>query len=83
MPNSFTSTAVSESCGAASRRCNSVVLPLPRKPVITFTGIESYPTRSRGMSALLGDAVPCILSGIALLGARHIRPGQVLEAIAV
>jgi hypothetical protein len=36
-----------------------------------------------GMAALLGGAVPCILSGIALLGARHIRPGQVLEAIAV
>ena len=29
-----------------------------------------------GMAALLGGAVPCILSGIALLGARHIRPGQ-------
>ncbi len=47
-----------------------------------LTGLQSIGL-TLGMAALLGGAVPCILSGIALLGARHIRPGQVLEAIAV
>jgi hypothetical protein len=48
-----------------------------------LTGPQSSLGPSVAMSALLGGAVPCILSGIALLGARHIRPGQTLEAIAV
>ncbi len=38
---------------------------------------------SIGAAAVLGGAVPCILSGLALLGARQIEPGQTLEAIGV
>jgi hypothetical protein len=34
-------------------------------------------------AALIGGAVPIVLSGLALLGARHIKPGQTLEGIAV
>lgn len=37
---------------------------------------------SIGGAAVLGGAVPCILSGVTLIGARRIRPGQALEAIA-
>lgn len=33
-------------------------------------------------AALLGGAVPVIISGITLLGARRIRPGQTLEQVA-
>src|SRR5882757_2767019 len=40
-PNSLISTAVSASAGSASRRCNSVVLPEPRKPVIRLTGVKT------------------------------------------
>src|SRR5579883_297597 len=35
------STAASLNSGAVNRRCSSVVLPLPRKPVITLTGRRS------------------------------------------
>jgi hypothetical protein len=34
-------TAVSDSAGSSSSRCNSVVLPEPRKPVINVTGVKS------------------------------------------
>jgi MFS family permease len=37
---------------------------------------------SLGNAAVLGGAVPCILSGLALLGARRILPGQALQTIA-
>ena len=37
---------------------------------------------SVGNAAVVGGAVPCILSGLALFGARRIRPGQTLQAIA-
>ncbi len=37
-PNSLTITAVRASAGSRSRFASSVVLPLPRKPVITETG---------------------------------------------
>ncbi len=37
-----------------------------------LTGLQSIGL-TLGMAALLGGAVPCILSGIAVLGARHIR----------
>ena len=38
-PNSLMITAVRENSGLLSRRASSVVLPLPRKPVSTETGI--------------------------------------------
>ncbi len=38
---------------------------------------------SVSIAALLGGAVPIILSGLTLLGARRIKPGQTLEGIAV
>src|ERR1700736_3391052 len=40
-PNSLIKTAVSDSAGSSSSRCNSVVLPEPRKPVISVTGVKS------------------------------------------
>src|SRR6202047_4861287 len=40
-PNSLINTAVSDSAGSSSSRCNSVVLPEPRKPVINVTGVKS------------------------------------------
>src|SRR6202012_3482960 len=40
-PNSFTSTAVRASSGCRSRWFSSVVLPAPRKPVSTVTGVVS------------------------------------------
>src|SRR5437764_13312564 len=40
-PNSFRNTAVSDSAGSRSSRCNSVVLPEPRNPVINVTGVKS------------------------------------------
>src|SRR5579884_2433996 len=50
---------------------------------------ESYPTRARGTGAAFinamgpGGALPVVLSGLTLFGARRIRPGQTLEGIAV
>src|SRR5215813_12543457 len=38
-PNSLISTAVSASAGSSSSRLSSVVLPAPRKPVRTVSGI--------------------------------------------
>ena len=38
--NSLSNTAVSESAGSRSNRCNSVVLPEPRNPVINVTGVK-------------------------------------------
>src|SRR5882762_173887 len=40
-PNSLIKTAVSDSAGSSSSRCNSVVLPEPRKPVISVTGVKA------------------------------------------
>src|ERR1700730_18016579 len=40
-PNSLINTAVSDRVGSTSSRCNSVVLPEPRKPVINVTGVKS------------------------------------------
>ena len=40
-PNSLINTAVSDSAGSRSSRCNSVVLPEPRNPVINVTGVKS------------------------------------------
>ena len=39
-PNSLMMTAALFMRASASRRDSSVVLPLPRKPVITLTGME-------------------------------------------
>ena len=36
--NSLINTAVSDSAGSSSSRCNSVVLPEPRKPVADLPG---------------------------------------------
>src|ERR1700722_13839515 len=40
-PNSLTSTAVRASSGCRSRWFNTVVLPAPRQPVSTVTGVVS------------------------------------------
>src|SRR5258708_24659798 len=40
-PNSLTSTAVRASSGRRSKLFNTVVLPEPRKPVSTVTGVVS------------------------------------------
>src|SRR5258708_9612772 len=40
-PNSLTSTAVRASSGRRSKLFNTVVLPAPRKPVSTVTGVVS------------------------------------------
>src|SRR5262249_48565474 len=44
-PNSLITTAVLAKAGDASARWRSVVLPLPRKPVMMWTGITSRPRR--------------------------------------
>ena len=43
-PSSLTTTAVSRSPSARSRRLRSVVLPLPRNPVRTKTGVRPSPS---------------------------------------
>src|SRR4029077_5707311 len=50
-PNSLINTAGWDSAGSSSSRCNSVVLPEPRKPVINVTGVKSG-----GVSAKFGSA---------------------------
>src|SRR5712671_2003981 len=61
-PNSLINTAVSDSAGSSSSRCNSVVLPEPRKPVINVTGVKSG-----GVSAKLAlhEADQLLIKGIA------------------
>ena len=50
-PNSLMMTAVSASAGSFSRRLSSVVLPAPRKPVSTVSGIGSAGRRRSALSA--------------------------------
>ena len=53
-PNSLMMTAVSASAGSFSRRLSSVVLPAPRKPVSTVSGIgRRRPARGRRCPASL------------------------------
>src|SRR6185437_16923771 len=44
-PNSLTTTAVPRPCGVARKRLSNVVLPAPRKPVITVTGTRAPRSR--------------------------------------
>src|SRR3954469_5195792 len=46
-PNSLISTAVSDNLGSSNSRCNSVVLPEPRNPVISVTGVKSGSTSAK------------------------------------
>ena len=47
-PNSFTITAQSPAAGCATRRLSSVVLPLPRKPVSSVTGVTEVAVMAVG-----------------------------------
>ena len=69
-PNSLMMTAVSASAGSLSSRLSSVVLPAPRKPVSTETGMGN--SRQRAQNA---DLVPSSPAGRDRLGDRRTLVG--------
>ena len=79
-PNSLTITAVRASAGSRSRLASSVVLPLPRKPVITETGtaaiVSARPRRGRGACCAPITRRPAGASGASSSRSRRSRPGS-------
>ena len=84
-PNSLTTTAQSASAGSRSRRLSSVVLPLPRKPVISDTGSRCSGYMQRGYQVgsrqctpqdriLIGENTGNCLTHISFSGIISIAP---------
>src|SRR5512141_726491 len=71
-PSSFTRTAVSAKRGSCSQRLSRVVLPLPRKPVSTVTGVMPDPATS-ALGLALGPGAASAGMG------RIVDLGEVLE----